>query len=357
MTLPHVGVFQIRSDDEVARAASVRRLLSSVRGVDGISFSGRRILLNPNPSWLSSSVYGGVVVEVAAALGRRGATVLMAGTFGAAEEKPGVSPAASGATCKAGEPPWQTVDLNWRKSEKLRLGSRTYKLPSLIFEVDLVVNIACLFAEPRAQLAGAMYNMAGLVCGGNRPNCPTLPLAPERFNAAMVDLVSRIMPDLNILVMPGVLGGPDKGRRGRAQLLASADVVAVDTLAASLAGYDPLDIPAVRLAAESGLGIGWIEAITLEGDRPLAWNPGLSIQPGGSGSGHTGATSGALYDRRSFARVPAAFETAPVNPPVGVNCCPGGDSTSAPTPVATCVGEVSCDVCPQCVGSCPVLLN
>jgi hypothetical protein len=58
-------------------------------------------------------------------------------------------------------------------------------------------------------------------------------------------------------------------------LLASADQVAIDAVAAKLMGFDPLDIAFIRLAHERGLGCGDPRDIEIVGDEALAdtsWN-------------------------------------------------------------------------------------
>ena len=58
-------------------------------------------------------------------------------------------------------------------------------------------------------------------------------------------------------------------------ILASADQVAIDAVAASMMGFDPLDIKFIRLAHERGLGCGDIREIEIVGDQEAAaqrWN-------------------------------------------------------------------------------------
>jgi hypothetical protein len=49
-------------------------------------------------------------------------------------------------------------------------------------------------------------------------------------------------------------------------ILASADQVAIDAVAAKLMGFDPMSIKFIRLAHEKGLGVGRPEEIELVGD-------------------------------------------------------------------------------------------
>ena len=49
-------------------------------------------------------------------------------------------------------------------------------------------------------------------------------------------------------------------------LIASADQVAIDAVAAKLIGFDPMNVPCIRLGHEAGLGKGRIEEIEIIGD-------------------------------------------------------------------------------------------
>lgn len=53
-------------------------------------------------------------------------------------------------------------------------------------------------------------------------------------------------------------------------LLASADSVAIDAVAAHMMGFDPMTLPFIRLAHERGLGTGRIEEIEIVGDVDVA---------------------------------------------------------------------------------------
>lgn len=72
-------------------------------------------------------------------------------------------------------------------------------------------------------------------------------------------------------VMDGTTAGDGPGPRTMRPhikniLLASADQVAIDAVAAKLMGFDPMSLKYIRLAHEAGLGTGRPEEITLVGD-------------------------------------------------------------------------------------------
>jgi len=76
-------------------------------------------------------------------------------------------------------------------------------------------------------------------------------------------------------VMDGTTAGDGPGPRTmrpviKDVMLASADQVAIDAVAAQMMGFDPLTIPYLKLADEAGLGNARHEAIEVVGDTALA---------------------------------------------------------------------------------------
>jgi uncharacterized protein (DUF362 family) len=71
--------------------------------------------------------------------------------------------------------------------------------------------------------------------------------------------------------MDGTMAGDGTGPRTptpveKNVILASADQVAIDAVAAKLMGFDPLQIGYIRMAHEQGLGVGDVRGIKLAGD-------------------------------------------------------------------------------------------
>jgi uncharacterized protein (DUF362 family) len=93
------------------------------------------------------------------------------------------------------------------------------------------------------------------------------------IHQTLVDLLTiqkEIHPGI-FAVMDGTTAGNGPGPRTMTPevknvILASADQVAIDAVAAKLMGMDPLSIDYIRLAHERGLGIGDVKEIELVGD-------------------------------------------------------------------------------------------
>jgi uncharacterized protein (DUF362 family) len=97
------------------------------------------------------------------------------------------------------------------------------------------------------------------------------------IHETLVDLLT-IQQDIHtglFAVMDGTFAGDGPGPRAmRPQvknvILASADQVAIDAVAAKIMGFDPLSLKFIRLAHEKGLGIGDPRQIEIVGDGDAA---------------------------------------------------------------------------------------
>jgi hypothetical protein len=93
------------------------------------------------------------------------------------------------------------------------------------------------------------------------------------IHQTLVDLLAiqrEIHPGI-FAFMDGTTAGNGPGPRMmqpvvKSLILASADQVAIDAVAAKLMGFDPLSIPYIRLAHEAGLGVGDVREIEMMGD-------------------------------------------------------------------------------------------
>ena len=118
---------------------------------------------------------------------------------------------------------------------------------------------------------GAMKNAFGGLLNNNRH------WTHRHIHETLVDLLTiqrEIHPGL-FAVMDGTFAGTGPGPRcmkpvEKNVILASADQVAIDALAASMMGFDPLRIDYIRLAHERGLGVGDPREIEVLGDEDLA---------------------------------------------------------------------------------------
>lgn len=118
---------------------------------------------------------------------------------------------------------------------------------------------------------GAMKNAFGGLLDLNRH------WTHAHIHETLVDLLRiqyEIHPGL-FAVMDGTIAGDGAGPRCMVPhvknvILASADQVAIDALAAKMMGFDPMRIGYIRIAHEQGLGVGDPREIRVVGDEEIA---------------------------------------------------------------------------------------
>jgi len=109
--------------------------------------------------------------------------------------------------------------------------------------------------------------------------------AHKYIHEVMVDLLlmqRELHPNV-FAVMDGTVAGDGAGPRTmfpkvQNVILASADSVAIDAVAAKLMGFNPMEIPYLRMATEMGLGEGRVENIEIAGDGIDGVNFGFSTK-------------------------------------------------------------------------------
>ena len=130
-------------------------------------------------------------------------------------------------------------------------------------EADRVVNVPVAKHHSLATVTLGMKNMMG-VMGGNRGQIHF------RLSECLVDVNRRIPAALTVVDANRILlrNGPSGGNladvRSAGKVFASADIVAVDIVAAKdLFGKAPGEVPHIRKAMESGLGVSSEDRIRL----------------------------------------------------------------------------------------------
>jgi uncharacterized protein (DUF362 family) len=140
------------------------------------------------------------------------------------------------------------------------------------FVGENIIHLPTVKTHVFTTTTGAMKNAFGGLL--NEKRHWSHPLIHE----TLVDLLMiqrKIHPGM-LAVMDGTFAGDGPGPRCMVPhvknvILASADQVAVDAVAAKLMGFEPMrDLKYVRLAHEAGLGTGKPQEIEIVGDRELA---------------------------------------------------------------------------------------
>ncbi len=128
---------------------------------------------------------------------------------------------------------------------------------------DKFINVPVAKHHSAALLTMGMKNVMGVI-GSNRA------VLHREINDALPDLNRVIKTSLaiidatRILVANGPQGGSLKDVRQTKTVIASADVVAADTVAATLFGKTPSEVRYLKLAQDAGLGVADINRIRLK---------------------------------------------------------------------------------------------
>src|SRR5687768_2338220 len=164
-------------------------------------------------------------------------------------------------------------DVEWRvypfKSPLLKLNEifpDGIHIPS-IYPGKQIVHLPTVKTHGHAVMTGAVKNSFGGLLREVRH------YAHKHMHEVLVDLLymQRELHPAVFTVMDGTVAGDGAGPRTmiprvKNLILASADSVAIDAIAARLMGFDPMSIPFLRMAHERGLGIADPRQIELVGD-------------------------------------------------------------------------------------------
>jgi uncharacterized protein (DUF362 family)/NAD-dependent dihydropyrimidine dehydrogenase PreA subunit len=132
------------------------------------------------------------------------------------------------------------------------------KIASIINEVDLIISLPKFKNHELVYFTGAVKNTLGLVPGFTKAKQHAIHQDRDRFAAFLVDLAESVTQ--HFYLMDGIMGmegpGPGQGIPIRMELLiGSSNPVALDIIATTIAGYDPMIIPtnAIAISRETWL--------------------------------------------------------------------------------------------------------
>jgi uncharacterized protein (DUF362 family) len=137
----------------------------------------------------------------------------------------------------------------------------------VIYPGRQILHLPTVKTHGHAVMTGAVKNSFGGLLREVRH------YAHKYMHEVLVDLLymQRELHPAVFTVMDGTVAGDGAGPRTmipriKNLILAAADSVAIDAIAAKLMGFDPLSIPFLRMAHERGLGVADTRHIELVGD-------------------------------------------------------------------------------------------
>jgi uncharacterized protein (DUF362 family)/Pyruvate/2-oxoacid:ferredoxin oxidoreductase delta subunit len=149
---------------------------------------------------------------------------------------------------------------------------KRFNVARVVTEVDLVISLCKLKTHGLMYFTGAVKNLFGIIPGLRKSSLHMRFPGKAEFGTMLADLTLAARPAYAI--MDGIVAmegaGPYGGEpRQLGLVLAGENLFAVDWVAASLIGYDPLDIPYLRVAADPGSPYGFNPAGIAGAGLPL----------------------------------------------------------------------------------------
>lgn len=219
-----------------------------------VSLAGKTILLKPN-ILADKEVERRIttdpsIFEACALIFREKGATVMAGDSPAMHtknfkaEKCGIQ-----GICDKHDIPW----INFTDKSITRNG---FKLTEAVETADMIVSLSKLKTHELTYFTGSVKNLYGLIPGFTKSKLHVKYPDRNSFSAMLIDLYETIKPDFTI--MDGIIGmegpGPHNGTpRACNVILGSTNCAAVDMAASCLIGYNPLDIPMIKIAVERNL--------------------------------------------------------------------------------------------------------
>ncbi|MBC8235218.1 DUF362 domain-containing protein [bacterium] len=161
------------------------------------------------------------------------------------------------------------VDLNRDEQVEVKIPDafvmNTFSIAKTAWEADVIISLPVIKTHIRTGITCGLKNMKGILPGNEKKRTHQLGL-----DRGIVDLNRVAKPKFT--VVDGIIGtqGTHSDEADRVPLnliFAGSDVVAVDAVCASVAGFDVKDILHVQLAAEANLGIADLSRIEIHGEK------------------------------------------------------------------------------------------
>ena len=269
-----VSVKQLDTYEPDQMLEAVRALLAPLGGIQHFVQPGQKVLLKPN-------ILGGFDVDKAVTthpslvramtllVQEAGGRVLIGDSPGIHNPKTAAKKCGIYAVVEETGAEWAdfthtTVIENQENQVVKRL-----TMAQAVADADVIISLPKLKTHVLMQYTGAVKNQFGLIVGSQK--------AKYHYRLKTREWLIRLFFDINrtakpvLAVMDAVVGmqgnGPSGGEpRAIGVLLAGSDLTAVDVIACSLIGLDPLQVPSIKEAVVCNFGVTTLDNIETVGD-------------------------------------------------------------------------------------------
>ena len=147
---------------------------------------------------------------------------------------------------------------------------KNFKIAKTVKTVDVVISVPKLKTHGLTRYTGAIKNMFGSIPANGKKNIHLLAPKSRLMAIALVDVFEMVQP--HITIMDAVIGmegnGPNAGDPKKVGLIISGyDGVALDTVASTIIGFDPMAVPIIKHAYERELGTADLKNINVVGEE------------------------------------------------------------------------------------------
>jgi len=266
------------SQYEVDRA--VRKSIELIGSLSGIIKKNDRVLLKPN--LLSSdnpekavTTHPAVVRAVAKLFLEVGCKVVIGDSPGGRNtfssynsllEKTGIKEVAQELGIETALFDKETIDVSGGDT----VFYKKFNIARVVNDADVIVTLPKLKTHEFTYFTGAVKIVYGCIPGLQKTGYhASAGKSPETFSDMLVDLFVTINPKLSIMdAIVGMDGdGPSAGNpKNIGLILASKSSTALDFVAASIVGMNPLSIPTIRIAARRKIGPTSLDEIKILGE-------------------------------------------------------------------------------------------
>ncbi|HXY88189.1 MAG TPA: DUF362 domain-containing protein [Candidatus Acidoferrales bacterium] len=267
-------------DDEKVRNA-VESSLAQLGGLESIIKEGDRVLIKLNllsskPPDAAVTTHPAVVRAVVEMGQELGATVIVgdspgggstASSYKSLLQKTGIQEVVDETGCECVRFDEVTVDVSSNKAKIFK----KLTLAKVITEADVIIGLPKLKTHSLTYYTGAVKLLYGYIPGMFKPEYHLHTARDVNlFAGLLLDLHDMYTPTISIMdAIVGMEGaGPSNGNpRKIGLILASKSCTAIDYVAVTIAGFDPMMVPTVKIANERGTGPNSLTEITIFGEK------------------------------------------------------------------------------------------
>ncbi len=137
--------------------------------------------------------------------------------------------------------------------------------PQVMHEADVLIDLTALKTHVNTLVTLGIKNFQGILTDAEKYHGHR-----DDLDVKLVDIHRVRTPDLTFLDGLLAMEGDGAGEYGEPVpmnlFIAGDNVVATDTVGASVMGFDPMDVPAIRVAQHAGLGTADLSEIDVRGE-------------------------------------------------------------------------------------------